>query len=100
MGLALSTWMIDRKLRSVSTRLKATEAEIRELSEQTLTLRDDVADAEGDALVGGRVEAQSAHQAHRHLDKITNRLVELRATAATLRSKQDELLDQMSKGSW
>ncbi len=100
MASALGKWVIERKLRLVTTRLKGVDAEIRELSEQSLTLRDDAADAQGDALIGGPSEAQSARDAQRHLEKATSRLVELNTESQQLRGKQDELLDQMGGGSW
>jgi hypothetical protein len=89
-------WMVERRLRSTSHRLKSIEAEIRELSEQTLTLHDDFAEATGDALIGGRVEAKEASDASRHLNKANGRLVALRSQAAELRLRQDDLLDRMS----
>jgi chromosome segregation ATPase len=95
-GILDATWLVERRLRSTSNRLKATEAEIRELTEQSLTLHDDYADATGDALIGGRVEAREASDAQRHLEKITGRLGALRQQANELRQRQDDLLDQMS----
>lgn len=82
----------------MSTRLKGVDAEIRELAEQSHTLRDDAADADGDALIGGPAEVQSARDAHRHLAKVTGRLAQLRIEASSLRTQQDELLDQIGNG--
>ncbi len=96
-GILDNTWLVERRLRSTSNRLKSTESEIRELSEQTRTLHDDFAEATGDALIGGRSEAREASDAQRHLDKATGRLAELRVQAATLRQRQDDLLDKMSQ---
>jgi small-conductance mechanosensitive channel len=96
-GLLDGTWMVERRLRSTSNRLKSTEAEIRELSEQSRTLHDDYAEAAGDALIGGRIEGREATDAQRHLDKATSRLSALREQAAMLRQRQDDLLDKMSK---
>jgi uncharacterized protein YceH (UPF0502 family) len=97
MGI-VDRWVTTRQLKQTSTALKRAEEALRIERAQGQSLVDDAADAAGAALDGNAAQRDEAFHAQRHLDRSKQRVADLERSVATLREKQDTLLDRMGNG--
>jgi len=92
------TRLVERRLRVVSKSLSDLRSELMVCNEQLQHFADDASDKEIRALVSETALAAHEHRdAARHLDFVRRRRDELVATIADLETRQDELLDSLSK---
>ena len=92
----MGSWLVERRLSSVSTRLKSLRAELGIIDEQLAHLGDDADDQAIRALVSETPGASfEARDAQRHLDAMRKHRAHVAEEIAGLERKQDELLDRM-----
>jgi 3-deoxy-D-manno-octulosonate 8-phosphate phosphatase KdsC-like HAD superfamily phosphatase len=92
----MGSWLVERRLTKVGSRLKALRAELAVIDEQLLYLGDDADDQAIRAMVAetasSSFEARSAQGNFENMTKHRNKVV---AEIVDLEHRQDELLDQM-----
>ena len=87
--------MLERKLSSVTRRLKALREELAVIDEQLASLVDDADDTRLRALVSETPLAGREHQeAQRHVDAMARHRHDVVARIETLERSQDQLLDR------
>ena len=85
-----------RRLKATSDRLQHARAELAEVDEQLVSLRDDACSAETKALVSDDGNyRREASQAARHVQRFESRRVRLLDEITRLRADQDRLLDAL-----
>ena len=90
---------IERRLREVSSRLRALRDELRVIDEQLVHLGDDADDARIRSLVSETPLADREHRdARRHADAMARRRADVVASIADLELRSDELLDRLTAG--
>lgn len=95
----MARFLVERQLRSLSERLKSLRDELAVIDEQLLQLADEADDSRLRALVSETpLAGREHHDAQRHADAMTRRRAEVRETIARLEVRQDELLDELSRG--
>jgi hypothetical protein len=91
------TFLIERRLRALSTRLDRLRADLAVVDEQVLHFQDDADDARIRALVS---ETPLASAEQREADRSSNVMIhhraELVASIAELEAEQDSLLDKLA----
>lgn len=94
----MGSWLTERRLSKVGSRLKSLRAELAVIDEQLLYLGDDADDQAIRALVaetpGSSFEARAARGSFDNMSKHRIRVVE---EIAELEARQDELLDEMTR---
>lgn len=94
----MGSWLVERRLTRISSRLRSLRAELAVVDEQLLYLGDDADDHAIRALVaetaGSSFEARAAQGSFENMSKHRARVVE---EIADLERRQDELLDQMAR---
>lgn len=88
-------WLLERRLATVSDRLRRVREELAVVDEQLADLSDHAADAELRSLVSETpLAGREHHDAQRHADAMATRRRELVASIAQLEHDQDVLLDR------
>jgi hypothetical protein len=92
----LARRLVTRQLKQVSASLKRAEADLRIEREQIVSYEDGVAEAEGEHLtIGNGATRDESFRANRALSGAKGRVTELEQRVRDLRTKQDNLLDQL-----
>ena len=92
----MGSWLVERRLTQVGSRLKTLRAELGIIDEQLGHLGDDADDQAIRALVAETPGASfEARDAQRHLDAMLKHRAHVQSEIAGLERKQDELLDRM-----
>jgi chromosome segregation ATPase len=92
----MSRFLVERRLRTVSKRLRSLRAELTVVDEQLAQLVDEADDASIRALVSDNAGVgPEAREAKAHADAMRSHRAHLVATIADLEARQDELLDQL-----
>jgi len=95
----MARFLVERQLRSLSERLRDLRDELRVIDEQLAQLSDEADDTRLRALVSETpLAGREHHEAQRHADAMTRRREEVRDAIVRLEVRQDELLDQLSRG--
>ncbi len=93
----MASWLVERRLSKVSTRLKKLRSELAVVDEQLLYLGEDADDQEIRAMVAetaaSSYEARSARGSYDNMTRHRRRVVE---EIVELEERQDSLLDQMT----
>ncbi len=93
----MGTWLLERRLTKVGSRLQSLRAELAVIDEQLLHLGDDADDQEIRALVSETATSSfEARDARRHVDAMSKHRAHVIEEIAELEIRQDELLDQLS----
>ncbi|MEY2959823.1 MAG: hypothetical protein RLZZ01_2391 [Actinomycetota bacterium] len=91
-------WLVERRLRRSSQRLLRLRAELREIDEQAVHLRDDADDSAVRAMVSERPDApREAIEARRHADAMARHRSRVVAEIRSLEQRQDALLDRLAR---
>ncbi len=92
----MGSWLVERRLTSVSSRLRSLRAELAIIDEQLSHLGDDADDQAIRALVAETPGASfEARDARRHVDAMHKHRAHVVDEIAGLERKQDDLLDRM-----
>jgi 3-deoxy-D-manno-octulosonate 8-phosphate phosphatase KdsC-like HAD superfamily phosphatase len=92
----MGTWLLERRLTKVSTRLRSLRAELAVIDEQLTHLGDDADDQAIRALVAETAGASfEARDAQRHVDAMSRHRAHVVEEIVELEGRQDELLDRM-----
>ena len=92
----MGSWLLERRLSKVSSRLRALRAELSVIDEQLIHLGDDADDQAIRALVSETPGASfEARDAQRHVDAMSRHRAHVVQQIAELEGRQDELLDRM-----
>jgi 3-deoxy-D-manno-octulosonate 8-phosphate phosphatase KdsC-like HAD superfamily phosphatase len=92
----MGTWLLERRLSKVSTRLRSLRAELAVIDEQLTHLGDDADDQAIRALVAETAGASfEARDAQRHVDAMARHRAHVVEEITELEGRQDELLDRM-----
>ncbi len=92
----MGSWLVERRLSQVSSRLKTLRAELAVVDEQLAHLGDDADDQAIRALVSETAGASfEARDAQRHVDSMRKHRSHVVGEIADLELRQDELLDRM-----
>jgi len=93
----MSRAQIERRLRSVSERLRSARDDLGVTEEQLAQLADEADDARLRSLVSETPIAEKEHRkATRHADRLRKHRDRLQAEVAALDAEQDELLDRLT----
>jgi 3-deoxy-D-manno-octulosonate 8-phosphate phosphatase KdsC-like HAD superfamily phosphatase len=92
----MGSWLLERRLTKVSSRLRALRAELAVIDEQLIHLGDDADDQAIRALVSETAGASfEARDAQRHVDAMAKHRAHVVQEITELEGRQDELLDRM-----
>jgi chromosome segregation ATPase len=92
----VGSWLVERRLSKVATRLRSLRSELAVIDEQLLHLGEDADDQELRALVSETAGASfEARDARRHVESMQRHRAHVVAEIAALERRQDELLDEM-----
>jgi len=92
----MGTWLVERRLSQVATRLKSLRSELSVIDEQLIHLGDDADDQAIRALVSETAGASfEARDARRHVEALAKHRAHVVEEIASLEVRQDELLDRM-----
>lgn len=92
----MGTWLLERRLTKVSTRLRSLRAELAVIDEHLTHLGDDANDQAIRALVSETAGASfEARDAQRHVDAMAKHRAHVVEEIDELEGRQDELLDRM-----
>ena len=92
----MGTWLVERRLSQVATRLKTLRTELAVIVVQMIHLGDDADDQEIRALVSETAGASfEARDARRHVEAHARHRAKVVEEIASLERRQDELLDRM-----
>jgi chromosome segregation ATPase len=95
-------WMIERKLRTSTTALRAARTELATLDSQVVSLRDDADDLEIRSLTADGGAAAHVAYEHRqavgHVEAVDRQRQRLRERIEALEAEQDRLLDRLNGG--
>ena len=92
-------FLVERRLKEVSTRLRALRDELAVIDEQGEQLTDEAEDHRLRALVSETPLADADFRdAQRHADAFTRRRADIVDSIRRLEARQDELLDQLTAG--
>ena len=92
----MGSWLVERRLSKVATRLKSLRGELAVIDEQLLHLADDAEDHELRAMVSETASASfEARDARRHVEAMQRHRAHVVAEITELERRQDELLDEM-----
>lgn len=92
----MGSWLVERRLSQVASRLKMLRAELAVIDEQMVYLGGDADDQEIRALVAETAGASfEARDARRHVDAHAKHRAKVVAEIASLELRQDELLDRL-----
>ncbi|MAT03606.1 MAG: hypothetical protein CL424_00960 [Acidimicrobiaceae bacterium] len=93
----MAAWLTQRRLSQNATRLRQLRAELGQLDEQVMHLRDDADDTALRALVSETPgAAQEASQAQKHASALDRHRRHVVDEIAKLEARQDELLDRLT----
>lgn len=95
----MGTFLVERRLRQVSSRLRDLREELRVIDEQLVHLSGEADDQRIRALVAETPLADAEFRdAARHADAMARRRAEVVASITELETRQDELLDRLTSG--
>lgn len=95
----MGTFLVERRLRQVSSRLRDLREELRVIDEQLVHLAGEADDQRIRALVAETPLADAEFRdAARHADAMARRRAEVVASITELETRQDELLDRLTSG--
>ena len=93
-------WLLERRLTSVTRRLKAAREDLSVTEEQLIQVRDEADDAALRAIMSeDRTAPLDSNDAARHRDALLRHRAELLDSIAQLERRQDELLDEFNRRS-
>jgi hypothetical protein len=93
----MGTWLTERRLTQLATRLRSLRAELAMIDEQLLQFADDADELSLRALVSETPQAnQEANEARKHLDAMRKHRAHVAAEIAELEQRQDSLLERLS----
>ena len=96
----MAKWLVERRLKDVSTRLRKSRDELAVLDSQLGQLTDEADDARLRSIVADSpLAAKEFRENQRHADAFTGRRAQLTAEIAALKKAQDDLLDKLSEAS-
>ncbi|MFM7044803.1 MAG: hypothetical protein ACKOYG_04540 [Ilumatobacteraceae bacterium] len=94
--MAISRWIVERRLRSVATRLVAARAELAIVVEQSAAVADEADDLDLRALMSDApLDRAEAREAGGHRAAFQRQASRLRDDIARLEARQDHLLDRL-----
>jgi predicted nucleic acid-binding Zn-ribbon protein len=94
----MGSWLIERRLAQVGTRLRALRDELAMVDEQLGHLADDADDLAVRALVSETpVASQESNDARKHVDAMRRHRDHVLAEIAELEARQDRLLDELAE---
>lgn len=92
----MGSWLVERRLTKVGSRLKALRTELAVIDEQLLHLGDDADDQAIRAMVAETASSSfEARSAQGNYENMTKHRIKVVAEIVDLEQRQDELLDQM-----
>ncbi len=92
----MGTWLVERRLSRVGSRLKSLRAELAVIDEQLLHLGEDADDQAIRALVSETAGASfEARDARRHVEAMAKHRAHVVEEIVDLEARQDELLDSL-----
>jgi hypothetical protein len=93
----MGAWLIERRLSSNATRLKALRVELAQVDEQLLVVADEANDSEIRALVSETPgAAHEANDARKHAQAMARHRQHVLDSISELERTQDELLDRLT----
>ncbi|NLA37030.1 MAG: hypothetical protein GX868_15285 [Actinobacteria bacterium] len=93
-------WLLERRLTSVTRRLKAAREDLAVTEEQLIQVRDEADDAALRAITSDDQSAPlDSNDAARHRDALLRHRADLLDAIAKLETRQDELLDEFNQRS-
>lgn len=93
----MGTWLIERRLTQVASRLRSLRDELSMVDEQLLQFRDDADELSLRALMSETPQAShESNEARKHVDAMRRHREHVAAEIAELEQRQDQLLDQLS----
>jgi len=93
----VGTWLVERRLKQASARLKQLREELRVIDEQLAQLSDEAGDMGIRSLVAETPGASHEyHHAQAHADAMAKHRAHVVASIADLEQRQDLLLDKMA----
>jgi predicted nucleic acid-binding Zn-ribbon protein len=94
----MGSWLVERRLGQVASRLRKLRDELAVADEQLLHLADDADDLAVRALVSEAPAASSeSNDARKHVDAMRRHRERVVAQIAELEARQDRLLDELSQ---
>lgn len=96
----MGTWLTERRLSQVATRLRSLRDELSMIDEQLVQFADDASDLSLRALVSETPLATSeSREAQRHVDAMRRHRAHVVDEMSELEARQDRLLDQLTSRS-
>ena len=93
----MARWLTERQLSQVSARLKSLRGELAVIDEQLLQFTDDADELSLRALMSETpMAAHESNEARKHLDAMRRHRSHVVDEIASLETRQDELLDQLT----
>ena len=94
----MASWLVERRLSQVATRLRTLREELAMVDEQLAQLADDADDLALRALVSETPSASfESNDARKHVDAMRRHRDHVVAEIAELEARQDELLDRLDR---
>jgi predicted nucleic acid-binding Zn-ribbon protein len=95
----MGTWLTERRLTQVATRLRSLRAELAMIDEQLVQFTDDADELSLRALMSETPQAShESNEARKHLDTMRKHRAHITAEIAELEQRQDDLLERLSGG--
>ena len=95
--VAMSKWLLERRLSQNASRLASLREELSQIDEQLTVVADEAADHELRALVSETpLASRDAGEARKHVDALMRHREHVLSLIQELQQRQDELLDAMS----
>lgn len=96
----MGTWLTERRLKQVGTRLRSLRDELAMIDEQIVQFADDASDLSLRALVSETpLATNESREAQRHVDAMNRHRQHVTDEIAALEARQDRLLDELTAGS-
>jgi len=93
----MGQWLTERRLSQVASRLRSLRDELSMIDEQLVQFADDANDLSLRALVSETpMASHESNEARRHLDAMRRHRAHVVDEIASLETRQDELLDQLT----
>ena len=94
----MGTWLTERRLTQVATRLRFLRDELAMIDEQLVQFADDADELSLRALVSETAQAShESNEARKHVDAMRKHRAHVTGEIAELERRQDDLLDQLSR---
>lgn len=92
----MAHWLVKRRLKGMTSRLRALREELHVVDEQIIYMADDADDDRLRSMVSeSPLDAKTARESGRHASTMSDRRAAIVQQIAELERRQDELLDQL-----